>query len=73
MNRIGQKFQVGERVKEANAFGRSKDSVFDRRTGVIQEVIQEKNKIGHVHFHYLVVWDGHTAPTKRVQHRLASA
>ena len=72
MTRIGQKFQIGDSVKEANAFGSAKDN-FARRTGVITGVEKKKNARGHEHFHYEVIWNGHTAPTERVQHRLASA
>ena len=63
------KFQVGDVVSEANAFGMAKDS-FDRRTGVSKSCKRIKNKAGHAHFHYEVLWNGYTSTTLRVQHRL---
>ena len=70
-DRVGQRFQVGDRVQEANAFGKGKDT-FSRRKGTIQSVVIKENKIGRAHFHYDVLWDGHQHPTNRVQHRLSS-
>ena len=70
-DRVGQRFQVGDRVQEANAFGKGKDT-FSRRKGTIQSVVIKENKIGGAHFHYDVLWDGHQHPTNRVQHRLSS-
>ncbi len=52
-----QKFQVGDVVKEASAFGMDKDT-FSRRTGIIKECKKIKNKAGRAHFHYEVLWDG---------------
>jgi len=69
--KIGQKYQIGQIVKEANAFGKGRDN-FGRRTGVIKDVLLKKNKAGVEHIHYLVVWEGHVAPTERVQHRLSA-
>ncbi len=69
MTRIGQKFQIGDSVKEANAFGSAKDN-FARRKGVITGVEKKKNARGHEHFHYEVVWDGYGSTVERVQHRL---
>ena len=63
------KFQVGDVVSEANAFGMAKDS-FDRRTGVIKSCKKIKNKAGHAHFHYEVLWNGYTITTLSVHHRL---
>ena len=70
-NRIGQRFQIGDRVQEAQAFGLAKDN-FSRRKGTIQSVTTKKNKRGHHHYHYDVLWDGYQHPTNRVQHRLSS-
>ena len=65
------KFQVGDVVSEANAFGMAKDS-FERRTGIIKSCKRIKNKAGRAHFHYEVMWNGHTSTTLRAQHRLKS-
>ena len=69
MSKPIQKFTVGDVVVEAEAFGRARDS-FSRRTGIIKSCKQIKNKIGHTHFHYEVLWDGYTSTTLRIQHRL---
>ena len=71
VKRIGQKYKVGQTVQEANAFGKTKDN-FERGKGVIKDVLLKKNKAGVEHIHYLVVWEGHVAPTERVQHRLSA-
>tara|TARA_R100000152_G_scaffold20709_1_gene15475 strand:+ start:10747 stop:10965 length:219 start_codon:yes stop_codon:yes gene_type:complete len=71
MSRIGQKFAIGDFVKEAGAFGIKGDN-FPPRKGVVNEVFKEKNSRGHEHYHYLVTWEGHTSPTKRAQHRLSA-
>ena len=65
------KFQVGDVVKEASAFGMDKDT-FSRRTGIIKECKKIKNKAGRAHFHYEVLWDGHSRTTLRAQHRLTA-
>ncbi len=70
-DRVGQRFQVGDRVQEANAFGKGKDS-FHRRKGTVQSVTTKKNSRGHENFYYDVLWDGHQHPTNRIQHRLSS-
>jgi len=70
-DRVGQRFQIGARVTEANAFGKSKDT-FSRRRGTVQSVTTKKNKRGSEHYYYDVLWDGHQHPTNRVQHRLSS-
>tara|TARA_R100000458_G_C8044040_1_gene94127 strand:+ start:74 stop:316 length:243 start_codon:yes stop_codon:yes gene_type:complete len=66
---VGQKFQVGQLVKEAPSFGMTKDNYAPRK-GVIKKVIVKKNKIGREHFHYEVLWKGYTSTVERVQHRL---
>ena len=66
---IGQRFQVGQSVKEAPSFGMARDN-FAPRTGVIQKVLIKKNKIGREHFHYEVLWNGYGSTVERVQHRL---
>ena len=65
------KFQVGDVVSEANAFGMARDS-FERRTGIIKSRQKIKNKAGHAHFHYEVLWNGYTSTTLRAQHRLTA-
>ena len=65
------KFQVGDVVSEANAFGMARDS-FERRTGIIKSCQKIKNKAGHAHFHYEVLWNGYTSTTLRAQHRLTA-
>ena len=64
-----QKFRVGDVVKEASAFGMDKDT-FSRRTGIIKECKKIKNKAGSAHYHYEVLWNGHSCTTLRAQHRL---
>ena len=66
---IGQRFKPDDRVREANAFGRQKDT-FGRRVGVVTECIVKKNKAGHRHFHYYVLWEGKSRPDCYVQQRL---
>ena len=70
-DRVGQRFQVGDRVQEANAFGKSKEN-FHRRKGTVQSVTTKKNSRGYENFYYDVLWDGYQHPTNRVQHRLSS-
>ena len=70
-DRVGQRFQIGARVVEADSFGKSKDT-FHRRRGTVQSVTTKKNKRGAENFYYDVLWDGHQHPTNRVQHRLSS-
>ena len=70
-NLIGQKFKIGQLVKEAPSFGRAKDNYAPRK-GVIKKVFVKKNKIGREHFHYEVLWKGYTSTVERVQHRLIS-
>ena len=66
---IGQKFQVGQLVKEAPSFGMAKDNYAPRK-GVVKKVLVKKNKLGREHFHYEVLWKGYTSTVERVQHRL---
>ena len=40
-DRVGQRFQVGDRVQEANAFGKGKDSNIDTVRNQIIEVVEE--------------------------------
>ena len=66
---VGQRFQVGQRVKEAKPFGAPRDN-FARRVGVVNSIRTKKNKIGREHYYYEVIWEGLKQPTERVQHRL---
>ena len=66
---IGQKYQVGQLVKEAPSFGIAKDNYAPRK-GVVKNVIVKKNKLGREHFHYEVLWNGYGSTVERVQHRL---
>ena len=66
---VGQKFQVGQLVKEAPSFGIAKDNYAPRK-GIVKNVIVKKNKIGREHFHYEVLWNGYGSTVERVQHRL---
>ena len=68
-NYIGQKFNVGDRVKEAPAFGMDQDG-YARRKGIVKDCFVKKNKVGREQFYYEVLWDGHQRTTQRVQHRL---
>ena len=68
-NYIGQKFNVGDRVKEAPAFGMDQDG-YKRREGVVTDFFTKKNRLGREQFYYEVLWDGHQRSTQRVQHRL---
>ena len=66
---IGQKFQVGQLVKEAPSFGMAKDNYAPRK-GVVKKVLVKKNKLGREHFHYEVLWNGYGSTVERVQDRL---
>ena len=66
---VGQKFQIGQLVKEAPTFGLKGDT-YSPRKGVVKKVLIKKNKIGREHFHYEVLWNGYASTVERVQHRL---
>lgn len=66
---VGQRFSVGQQVKEAKTFGAVGDN-FKPRVGVVKSVRTRKNKLGRENYYYEVVWEGYKQPTERLQHRL---
>ncbi len=63
--RIGQRFQVGDRVKKrATAISKKP------RFGIIVEAIEGSDSRNHPMWYYSILWDDLKSPMKHAQHAL---
>ena len=67
MQRIGQKYKAGDRIKKIPL---SKARSFAPRTGVIVDVKKDEDSRGHPRYYYQILWDGAKTPVTHAQHVL---
>ena len=67
MQRIGQKFRVGDRITKIPL---SKSRSFTPRVGVIVDAEEKKDTRGHPRYYYQIIWDGAKSPVTHAQHVL---
>jgi len=64
--RIGQKYQINDRVKRLNQYG-------NYRYGIITDCICKQNRLNRDYYYYYVKWDLSTRPSLHSQNTLEPA
>ena len=74
-NRVGQRFDVGDRVLKRRIDGIN--TRLPKRTGNVVEVVEEmkkvKNRAPFKHYSYKVIWDDLRSPSLHAQQTLRSS
>ena len=67
MQRIGQKYKAGDRIKKIPL---SKSRSLAPRSGVVVDVEKIKDSRGHPRYYYQILWDDAKTPATHAQHVL---